>query len=423
MYNKIKLQFGLFLNWALQKSRSFWSILVYSIRQFFIDDCLYKASALTFTTLLSIVPLMSVSFTVLSAFPQSKIFASKIQSFVFDSFVAGKGKLVEAYLQQFAEHVSRLSSIGVVFLVVSAVMMLFTIEGAMNQIWRVKARRSGVSAFLMYWAILTLVPFLLAISIAVSSYLISLPFYVDATKSIGLDHHWYLKWMPIVSSFLIFLVLYIAVPNIKIRIKSGLLGAFFATLLFTTTKWGFGLYLQQYDTYELLYGAFAIIPIFLVWLYIVWLVVLFGAEISHACSIGSLSTKDEKLDGFTQALVWLRNLWRAQQQGKILTLHNLTEHDHYRSELTPIEQLNSLVDSKLVRITAKGGLLISCDLRSITIEDLYRRLPWKLPFASDLPDHPYLQSFKYSLVGLEDSYHSILQQNLGDLFAKEQTKK
>ncbi|NQY42413.1 MAG: YihY family inner membrane protein [Legionellales bacterium] len=399
-----------------KKIRNFLPIMRYSIRQFFIDDCLYKASALTFTTLLSIVPLMSVSFTVLSAFPQSKIFAAEIQSFIFDSFVAGKGKLVESYLQEFAMHVSELSSIGLLFLISSAVMMLFTIERSMNQIWRVKERRHGVSAFLMYWAILTLVPFLLGVSLAISSYFMSLPFYAGAAKSIGIDSLEYIKWLPTIFSFIIFLVLYIAVPNIKIRIRSGLLGAFFATFLFSVSKWGFSLYLQQYKTYELLYGAFSIIPIFLVWLYIVWIVVLFGAEIAHACSIGRLSPKDELLDPFSQTLIWLKSIWVAQNSGKILTLHDLTDQDSFRYSLTPIEQLNSLIEAKLIRLTAKGGLLLSCDLRTITIGDLLISLPWKIPNSVDLPSHELLNIFRGSLEQVEENTKEPLGKDLYTIF-------
>lgn len=398
---------------------SFGHIMRYSARQFFIDDCLYKASALTFTTLLSIVPLMSVSFTVLSAFPQSKLFANQIQEFIFESFVAGKGKQVQTYLQEFAQHVSELSSIGLLFLIVSAVMMLFTIEGSMNQIWRVKDRRHGVSAFLMYWAILTLVPFLLGGSIAVSSYFVSLPFYQGATESIGIDSAWYISFLPVVVSFVIFLVLYIAVPNIKVRFTSGLLGAFGATILFSVSKWGFGLYLHQYKTYELIYGAFSIIPIFLVWLYIVWLVVLFGAEIAHACSIGKLSGNNRTLDPFSRALLWIKQLWEAQQSGELLTLHDLTDADDFRYDITPIEQLNNLLDSNLVRITSKGRLILSCDLHNITIEDLYAALPFKIPAAKDLPEGQFLNVFRSSLVELEQETHRTLNTSLYALFNKD----
>jgi membrane protein len=401
-----------------KKTRNFWPIMHYSLRQFFIDDCLYKASALTFTTLLSIVPLMSVSFTVLSAFPQSKVFAQKIQSFIFESFVAGKGKLVESYLQEFAQHVSELSSIGLLFLISSAVMMLFTIEGSMNQIWRVKERRHGVSAFLMYWAILTLVPFLLGVSLAISSYFVSLPFYAGAAKTIGLDYTRYIKWLPTIFAFFIFLILYIAVPNIKIRVRSGLLGAFFATALFSLSKWGFSLYLQQYQTYELLYGAFAIIPIFLVWLYIVWIVVLFGAEIAHACSIGRLSASDKPLDPFSQTLIWLKRLWQAQHNGKILTLHDLTDSDKFRYDLTPIEQLNVLLDSKLVRLTAKGGLILSCDLRTVTLGMLYSKLPWKIPNSHDLPSSDFLNVLRNSLHEIEERTKDPLSSSLHEIFSK-----
>lgn len=394
---------------------SFTLIMRYSIKQFFLDDCIYKASALTFTTILSLVPLLSVSFTILKAFPQFNLFANKVQKFIFDSFIIEQGKVAQNYLQQFVEHTAELSSLGILFLIITAVMMLFTIEGSLNQIWRVKERRHGISAFLMYWAILTLIPFLLAASLAISSYFISLPIYSGATDTLGLDATWYLSWLPTICAFTIFLILYIAVPNIKVRNKSGLLGATIACVLFLLSKWGFALYLQQYSSYNLLYGAFATIPIFLIWLYIIWLIVLFGAEICHAASIGKLSTTVQFIDSFTLTLIWLKKIWAGQNSGKLLSLHNLTDQEEFRYELTPIEQLNILLDAQLIRLTTKSKLLISCDLHLLTLADLYDILPFKFPSAALIPNQPDLAYFKQVIFTFEESKSNNLNHQITKL--------
>lgn len=146
------------------------------IRHFFEDDGPYRASALAFTSLLAVVPLMTVVFAILSAFPVFNQLMLPVQDFIFENFVPATGKIVQVYLLQFEAQVSKLSVWGVVFLFITAILLMVTIEGAMNKIWRTSQAREGVTAFLLYWAILSLAPFFLGLSIAASSYLLSMPF-------------------------------------------------------------------------------------------------------------------------------------------------------------------------------------------------------------------------------------------------------
>jgi len=301
----------------MKKQLKAWSrFVVYVTRRFIDDGCVYTASALTFTSLLSIVPLMSLSFTVLSAFPVFGEFAMQIEDFLFKHFVAASGEVIHEYLQSFVQQASQLSVIGLTFLFVTAVLLLFTIEQALNKIWRVRAKRKGIAAFLLYWAVLTLSPILLGASMAVSSYVFSLPFIAGTAESIGLSKTLVLTYAPFLLSAFGFTLLYVAIPNCFVSLWHGLVGGFFAAFLFEVAKYGFTFYITNFPTYELLYGALATIPIFFIWMYVSWIIILLGAEVAQACSANYDRRPGTKLDGFTQAYRWLGHLWQAQKEGK-----------------------------------------------------------------------------------------------------------
>lgn len=263
---------------ALHNSRCF---IGFVIQHFIQDDCTYVASALAFTTLLAIVPMMSVGLAFISAFPVFQDLIEPAQNFIFENFVPTTGKVVQGYLQQFTAQVSKLSLIGVGFLIGTALLMLFTIERAMNRIWRVASPRHGVTAILLYWAILSLTPIMLGLSLAASSYLFSIPFISNHQPPSFLLFH----WTPFFFSLTGFTFLYLVVPNCRVKIRHAFWGALFAALLFEAAKQAFAYYLVNYNTYELLYGVFASIPIFFIWVYWGWVITLLGAEISYALSV------------------------------------------------------------------------------------------------------------------------------------------
>ena len=247
---------------------------------FIEDDCPYRASALAFVTLLAIVPLMIVGFAILSSFPVFQNLKEPLQDFIFANFVPNTGKIIQIYLQQFANQVSKLSIFGMAFLLITAFLLMFTIERSMNTIWRAHAHRKAVTAFLLYWAILSLTPLCLGLSLAASSYLVSCSLLVKHQVPPFLFH-----FAPYLFSFLGFAFLYVVVPNHPVKLKHAIIGALIATFLFESAKQGFAYYLIHYNFYQLLYGAFATVPIFFIWVYWVWLITLLGAEISYALSV------------------------------------------------------------------------------------------------------------------------------------------
>lgn len=251
------------------------------INHYFEDDCSYRASALAFTSLLAIVPLLTVAFAIWSFFPAFQNFSQPVQNFIFENFVPATGKIVQNYLQQFATQISSLSVWSVCFLFVTAILLMVTIEHALNKIWRVHADRHGIAAFLLFWTILSLAPILLGLSLVASSVLFSLPYFLDHPIPSSI----LLGGLPGILSLAGFAFLYIVVPNCPVKFSHGLGGALVATLLFETAKIAFAYYIAHYNSYQLLYGAFATIPIFFVWIYWVWTITLIGAEVSYAMSV------------------------------------------------------------------------------------------------------------------------------------------
>jgi membrane protein len=252
-------------------------------KRFIADECLLRAAALAFTTLLSLVPLLSVSFTLLSAFPIIRSLSQKIQNYLFTNFIispTGQDQIVP-YIDQFIHQARQLSEIGLLYLIVTAVLVVFNIESAFNAIWRVKKHRHGLSAFLLYWAVLTLIPFTIGLGIAISTYITSLPWVVDATTHLKAVSALLLSLSPFALTFAAFALLYYAMPNCKVPIKACALGGLVAMILFELAKWGFTTYVTQFSSYQLLYGALATIPVFLTWIYISWIIILLGAVVGH----------------------------------------------------------------------------------------------------------------------------------------------
>ncbi|MBX9586324.1 MAG: YihY family inner membrane protein [Gammaproteobacteria bacterium] len=256
------------------------------IWKFVNDACFTRAAALAYTTLLALVPLMTVSLALLSAFPVFQDGAQKIQDFVFSNFVAGSADIIQQHLQSFVDSARHLSPTGLFFLVVTAIMMIFNMESDLNAIWRVKQRRHGVSAFLIYWGVLTLLPISVGVGIAVSTNLAALPLVVEMGEFLDIKTM-LLRCLPNLITWMSFTILYVTLPNCVVKIRHAIWGGLVAMILFSWAKFGFSWYLINFPSYELLYGALATIPIFLLWLYMTWLIILFGAVVAYVIANGN----------------------------------------------------------------------------------------------------------------------------------------
>ncbi len=387
--------------------------------QFLDDGCMYRAAALTYTCLLSLVPLMTVSFAILAAFPFFNKISSELQNFIFSHFIAASGEVIQRYIQHFVAQTSNLSVIGFFFLVVTAVLLMFNIEQAFNAIWHIRFRRHGVSAILLYWAVLTLTPILLGLSIVISGYFMRLPVIAEATSNFWISET-IIRLIPWLLSVSTFWLLYVAVPNCTVPLRFGLIGALASGTLFELAKFGFAIYVRNFPTYTLLYGALATIPIFLVWLYTSWIIILFGAVISNVLTVGYQYRSPDKLDGFTHVYRWLGHFWQAMHEAKGLTMHDLVALDSSNYQVRPDYVISLMRDAKLIQPAERGKFVLSVDLSTLSLHELYLMLPWRLPTERELNHWPgvWEKTLAKAIQQPEDNLFDTLQIPLSKMYAK-----
>ncbi|WP_428477590.1 virulence factor BrkB family protein [Photobacterium japonica] len=242
------------------------------------DRLTVTAGSMAYVTLLSLVPLITVVIAALSTFPVFAGLGELLQNFVIENFVPAAGEVVKEYLNEFVANAGKMTAVGIGALFVVAMMLISSIDQSLNYIWRVHEKRRLVTSFSIYWMILTLGPILVGSSIAVSSYLGSMNL-LGSEAVTGLFQRT-LRWLPVLMSSSAFLGLYLLVPNTKVRFSHALIGAVTASVLFELSKKGFALYISNFPSYQVIYGALAVVPILFVWVYLCWCIVLFGAEIT-----------------------------------------------------------------------------------------------------------------------------------------------
>ena len=367
---------------AVKYAAAFLSLLW---RQFNRDGCRDSAAALTYTTLFAIVPMMTVMFAILSAIPTLRQRGDAIREWAFENFAPGAGEQVIIYLQEFSRQATNLTAIGVVFLFITSILMLRKIETTMNTIWQVSKPRQGVTSWLMYWAVISLGPILLGAGLGVSSYLTSVSLFSSAVDYLGGMRLW-LSLLPLFFSTAMLSLLYIVVPNCHVPVRQGVAGAFVAAIFFELAKAGFALFVRTSPSYQVVYGAFAAVPVFLLWIYISWMLVLGGAELVRALTVFSEHRKQIPRMQSLMRLLFI--FWQRQQSGDLL------KPGQIRSVLRDVEAThweefrNLLMDIGMIRRTEDGSFVLARDLASLTLAELVQMLPWSVRRSLRLAENP-----------------------------------
>jgi len=398
---------------ATQYCRSFGR---YVWHRFTRDNCPETAASLCFNSLLALVPLMAVILSVIAAFPQLFIadFSTNVQDFVFSNFVPAVGEKVRASLNGFVADATKLTGPGAAFLVITALLLMANIEKALNRIWRVTTPRRAVNRFLMYWAALTVSPILVGISLAMTSYLLSLPMISDAATHIGFKEL-VLSILPFVVEALAFTLAYLIVPNRPVPLCHALLGALIAAIFFEFAKRGFGWYVTAFPTYNKIYGAVAAFPVFLIWVYLSWLVILFGANV--AAGIGSFSAEQGAM-GWPRRLRFLLllrlagHLAAAQQRGDRYTIHQLVALEPAATEDQVVDLIEKLRSHDMVAGSDDERWLLTRNPTSLTLAELYRC--GEFPWPEEIAPTPH-QSPKPWYAGLENALLATAKGGLGHL--------
>ncbi|MCC6201708.1 MAG: YihY family inner membrane protein [Gammaproteobacteria bacterium] len=255
------------------------------VRRFKADRCSSAAAALAYTSLLGIVPLFTVVFVLLSAVPLFRELARQGDQFLFANFVPAFGDTVRSYVVAFSAKARDLTLLGFGMLVVTVILLMSTIETTFNVIWRVRRQRPFAVRLVRYLAALALGPLLAGSGLVATSYLASLPLLarMDSVWQVETRLLWLYSRAATALAFVLFFKL---LPNRFVAMRDALAGGLVATALFEIAKQGFAWYVLNVPTQQLVYGTFATLPVLLVWIYLCWVILLLGAEITH--SLGAL---------------------------------------------------------------------------------------------------------------------------------------
>lgn len=328
-------------------------LIMHAIERFTKLSHTTRAAALTYTTLFALVPLMTVLYSVLSLLPSLQQGSGEIEQLLTDNLMPASGDALMGYLQQFSQQAQKLTVVGIVLLMVTAFMMLQAIENAFNQIWQLSSGRKGLSSFLLYWAILSLGPLMLSAGFGVSSYVASLGLWkedwVPTSGTIALAFI-----IPYFFSFLAFTLIYWAVPNCNVLLKHAAMGGALASLLFEIGKEVFSAATTFFPSYQLIYGAFAAVPLFLLWIYVSWVVILFSAEVVYLLGLEAEGagvvelTEHSEQEQLLLGLQILAQLQHKQIKGEGQTFKMLQDKFQLTNKFSLRQALQLLINKKLV---------------------------------------------------------------------------
>ncbi|WP_373086035.1 YihY family inner membrane protein [Sneathiella sp.] len=242
-------------------------------------NCLRMATALSYQTLLAIVPLAAVVFALFTAIPAFNHLEAKVTNFLLNNLIPEKITAVDAALRSFTANASQLTVFGLAGIAITALLLMSSIEEIFSQIWQVEATRNPLKRLIIYITITLIGPIVVGTSLTLVNWIVGI-----SEEATGLEISKSVEFLgvvtPIMLPLLILFILYTIVPACKVKWWHAVVGAAFATGLFLLGKYLFKLYLELFPSYEVVYGAVAAIPLFLIWLYVSWAIVLFGATIT-----------------------------------------------------------------------------------------------------------------------------------------------
>lgn len=358
------------------------------VSRFQEDRCPQLAAGLSYASLLALVPLLAISLALLTAFPAFESAQEQLKSFLFDALPPEQAVNAAEQLDRLLANVSRLTGPGIVGLSVTAVLLLANIHGSLNAIWRVREPRPLSLQVLVYWALLTLGPLLFGASISISGIA-----FAPIQEFLGFTGEMTQAASRLLALFLAiagFSVLYLVVPNRPVRISSAVTGGLVAGIGFELLKFGFGIYISNFPSYQIVYGALSTLPILLIWIYLVWVVILLGAEVAatlpewRAASLRGFEDCGP-LDRLPLALIMLHRLREAQQgEGPLRRRQLVADLPMPPAEVDLV--LDALRKSGLIATTAGARWVLALELSQFTLRDLLQSLGLALEEGRHWPD-------------------------------------
>jgi len=356
----------------------------------FLDDRLFQAAgSLAYTTLFALVPLAMVVFGVLSAFPVFERWSDQLSDYIFSNFVPSAARSAQIYIKQFSASAGQLTAVGVIILVISLLITLNSIEATFNRIWRVASSRPKFGRFLVYWTVLTLGALVAAASLAMSARFFEMSLF--ATQEGRLLRTILLTATPLLIEFAGITMIYRVVPHRSIKLRYAVAGALLATLLLEIVKWGLGLYLGSFNTYQKIYSTFAAVPILLMWIFLCWVAILMGASLASSMAAFRYQPVAFRLPLGYEIYGLLRMLGRfneARRLGHGLHSDQILVMEPMLTDSLIQQMLGQLCDINLLRRAEDGEWLLARDLDDMTMAELYEACQLRVPIAeAHLPFH------------------------------------
>ncbi|MEH6552044.1 MAG: YihY family inner membrane protein [Pseudomonadales bacterium] len=412
----------------LEQLKTTVAFLRHFIRRYSEDDCMRSAAALTYMSLFAVVPLMTVAYTMFSLIPSFAEMGDKIQALIFSNFLPAAGDQVQGYLVEFSGQARTLTAFGIGFLALTAFLMLKNIEQTLNSIWKTRANRQGLSSFLLYWAVLSLGPLFIGIGFLISTYLISLTVIFDGEYNLGISEL-LLRQIPLALQILGFSLLFGVVPNAKVPLRHALAGGTAAALVFELAKKSFAAIVSN-SSYQLIYGAFAAVPLFLLWIYLSWLIILGGAVFTQ--SLAGFSNRASRVfDPLIIAVALLELFYRRHQTGKQVTERDILSDrwllDKYPLTAHQWQQLRDiLIDAKIICATDNDTYILSRDLNRLSIWQLSLLLPGIESTEQTRPgsneQYPWYDDLRGLLIDVDRYSRDKMDISLADLFQQKEDK-
>jgi len=357
----------------------------YTVLRFERDDGLRLASGLTYASLLALVPLLAIALAMVSAFPAFQGVRETLLDVLFRQALPGSGEQVARWMQDFIERAGKMTGPGILGLSVTAILLLSNINGAFNAIWRVSEPRPWAIRLLVYWALLSLGPMLLAASLSLSSAAFGA---LGGGEAFGGSA----TVARLLSTLLLAVglgLIYFVVPNRGVHPLHAAAGGLVGAGLFELATFGFGVYIANFPSYEAIYGAFSTLPIFLVWLFLSWCAVLLGAEVTAALPEWRAARARGTASGSAGArlalgLALLSRLRTALHEGRQLRRGELVRG----LPVTPAEAdavLKQLRQAGCVARTQTGRWVLGRDLAALTLAELMTALSTTLDAGSGWP--------------------------------------
>lgn len=364
--------------------RSSWfQFIMFVVTRFERDHCRDRAAALTYTTMLSLIPMLTVFLVVVSSVPALAPARSKIQETLYSYLLPESTSTITEYLNDFADKSTNLTIIGVLFLFVTSVMMLSSIEEAFNKIWRVENLRGGAIGFMRYWMVISLGPLLMGGAFALSSAITSIELLNRNVAGYFIDWSIWLKFIALILTLFGFTFMYWMIPNRKVPLNHAAIAGIAAGLLFELLKTVFGFFMHHFTSYQLVYGAFAALPVFLVWIYLSWNVVLLGVEISYALTMFRHSDHPPR-HPLLSLLYILHLFYLRQKSGGVVTEAEMMALLG-KGEVEEWPKFTQILrEQNLIHKTDLGDYVLVRNLDQISFWTFYRALPYPLPKLTEL---------------------------------------